>query len=239
RRDGVLLFASEIKALLAHPSVRRDVDPATLHHYLAFGYSPGDRSIFAEISSLPPGHVAIADGERFTTRAYWTLPRAAAAGADAVPAADAPALARQALADAVRLRLESDVPLGVFLSGGIDSSAIVASLRDVTGRRIATFTVGFGAADPSFDELPYPGLVARRFEPDHHEALLEPRAADLLPALVHQFDEPFADSSALATWMVAQATAQHVKVALSGLGGDEAFAGYPRYLGLSVSETYG
>src|SRR5262249_19767548 len=239
RRDGVLLFASEIKALLAHPSVRRDVDPATLHHYLAFGYSPGDRSIFAEISSLPPGHVAIADGERFTTRAYWTLPRAAAAGADAVPAADAPALARQALADSVRLRLESDVPLGVFLSGGIDSSAIVASMREITGGRIATFTVGFGAADPSFDELPYARLVARRFGTEHHEDVLEPRVADLLQAPVAHLGEPFADSSALATWVVSQATARHVRVALSGIGGDETFAGYPRYLGLSLSETYG
>src|SRR5712691_9015780 len=231
RRNGALLFASEIKALLAHPSVGRDVDAEALHHYLAFGYSPGDRSIFAEISSLPPGHVAVADGARFTTAPYWTLPGGAAA--------DAPALVRQALAESVRLRLESDVPLGVFLSGGIDSSAIVASMRDVTSRRIATFTVGFGAADPSFDELPYARLVARRFETDHHEEVLEPRVADLLQALVHQFDEPFADSSALATWVVAQATARHVKVALSGIGGDETFAGYPRYLGLSLSETYG
>ncbi|HMH52712.1 MAG TPA: asparagine synthase (glutamine-hydrolyzing) [Candidatus Acidoferrum sp.] len=239
QRDGVLLFASEIKALLAHPSVGRDVDPATLHHYLAFGYSPGDRSMFAEVSSLPPAHLAIADGEGLTTRAYWTLPAGEVSRADAVSAAEAPALVRQALVEAVRLRLESDVPLGVFLSGGIDSSAIVASMRQVTGQRIATFTVGFGAADPSFDELPYARLVARRFETDHHEEVLEPRVADLLPALVHQFDEPFADSSALATWVVAQATARHVKVALSGIGGDEAFAGYPRYLGLSLSETYG
>ncbi len=239
RRNGALLFASEIKALLAHPSVGRDVDAEALHHYLAFGYSPGDRSIFAEISSLPPGHVAVADGARFTTAPYWTLPGGAAARAQAVPAADAPALVRQALAESVRLRLESDVPLGVFLSGGIDSSAIVASMRDVTSRRIATFSVGFGAADPSFDELPYARLVARRFETDHHEEVLEPRVADLLPALVHQFDEPFADSSALATWVVAQATARHVKVALSGIGGDETFGGYPRYLGLALSETYG
>src|SRR5712691_5003130 len=238
RRNGALLFASEIKALLAHPSVGRDVDAEALHHYLAFGYSPGDRSIFAEISSLPPGHVAVADGARFTTAPYWTLPGGAAARAQAVPAADAPALVRQALAESVRLRLESDVPLGVFLSGGIDSSAIVASMRDVTSRRIATFSVGFGAADPSFDELPYARLVARRFETDHHEEVLEPRVADLLPALVHQFDEPFADSSALATWVVAQATARHVKVALSGIGGDETFGGYPRYLGVRLAERY-
>jgi asparagine synthase (glutamine-hydrolysing) len=239
QRDGVLLFASEIKALLGHPAVGREVDAETLHHYLAFGYSPGDRSIFAEIASLPPAHLAVADGAEVKARAYWTPPRGAAARADAVPAAEAPALVRQALTESVRLRLESDVPLGVFLSGGVDSSAIVACMRDVTGQRIATFTVGFCAADPAFDELPYARLVARRFDTDHHEAVLEPGVADLLPAIVHHFDEPFADSSAVATFVVAQATARHVKVALSGIGGDETFAGYPRYLGLRLSEIYG
>jgi asparagine synthase (glutamine-hydrolysing) len=239
RRNGLLLFASEIKALLGHPDVGRDVDPEVLHHYLAFGYSPGDRSIFADIASLPPAHVAIVEGDRLDTRCYWTLPRGAAARAEAIPVAEAPGVVRRALADAVRLRLESDVPLGVFLSGGIDSSAVVASMREVTGQRITTVSVGFGAADPSFDELPAARLVARRFETDHHEEILEPRVADLLPTIVHHFDEPFADSSAVATFVVAQAAARHVKVALSGIGGDEAFAGYPRYLGLRLSETYG
>jgi asparagine synthase (glutamine-hydrolysing) len=235
--DGAVIFASEIKALLAHPAVSRRLDPETLHHYLAFGYSPGDRSILAGIASVPPAHLAVADGRGLRTRAYWTLPGPAAPGAT-VPSAEAPARVRRALVESVRLRLESDVPLGVFLSGGIDPSAIVASMREVTGERIATFTVGFGAADPSFDEAPYARLVARRFATDHHEEILEPRVADLLPAIVRQFDEPFADSSAIATYVVAQATARRVRVALSGIGGDETFAGYPRYLGLSLSERY-
>ncbi len=239
RRNGLLLFASEIKALLGHPDVGRAVDPDVLHHYLAFGYSPGDRSIFADIASLSPAHVALVEGDRLDTRCYWTLPRGAAARAEAISAAEAPGVVRRALADAVRLRLESDVPLGVFLSGGIDSSAVVASMREVTGQRITTVSVGFGAADPSFDELPAARLVARRFETDHHEEILEPRVADLLPTIVHHLDEPFADSSAVATFVVAQAAVRHVKVALSGIGGDEAFAGYPRYLGLRLSETYG
>jgi asparagine synthase (glutamine-hydrolysing) len=238
RRNGLLLFASEIKALLSHPDVGRDVDADALHHYLAFGYSPGDRSIFAEIASLPPAHLALADGDRFETRCYWTPVGGAVAPGDSVPAAEAPALVRRAVVDAVRLRLESDVPLGVVLSGGIDSSAVVASMREVTDQRITTVTVGFGAGDPSFDELPYARLVARRFDTDHHEEILEPRVADVLPAIVQHFDEPFADSSAVATFVVAQAAARHVKVALSGIGGDEAFAGYPRYLGLRLSETY-
>jgi asparagine synthase (glutamine-hydrolysing) len=111
-------------------------------------------------------------------------------------------------------------------------------MREVTGQRIATFTIGFGRAAPSFDELPYARMVAQRFETDHHEEILEPKVTDLLPAIVHHFDEPFADSSAIPTFVVAQATSKHVKVALSGIGGDETFAGYPRYLGVRLSERY-
>jgi asparagine synthase (glutamine-hydrolysing) len=146
---------------------------------------------------------------------------------------------RAALRDAVRLRLESDVPLGVFLSGGVDSSAVVASMREVTSGRIATFSVGFGRAAPSYDELPYARLVAQRFATDHHEEILEPDVRAILPDIVRAFDEPFADSSAIPTYIVAQATARHVKVALSGIGGDETFGGYPRYLGLRVSALHG
>jgi len=130
------------------------------------------------------------------------------------------------------------VPLGVFLSGGIDSSAIVASMREVTGGRIATFTVGFGPGDPSFDEAPYARLVARRFATDHHEEVLEPRVAELLPAIVRQFDEPFADSSAIAIYAVSGLAAPHVKVALSGDGGDEVFGGYYTYQADKIAALY-
>src|SRR5207247_10831777 len=136
---------------------------------------------------------------------------------------------------AVRRALRSGVPLGVFLSGGIDSSAVVASMREVTGQRISTFTVGFGASAASYDELPYARMVARRFETEHHEEILEPVVADLLPTIVHHFDEPFADSSAIPSFVVAQATARHVKVVLSGIGGDERLARYPGYLGLRIT----
>src|SRR5438309_1187590 len=127
---------------------------------------------------------------------------------------------------------------GVFLSGGVDSSALVASMREITSGRIATFSIGFGRTFASYDELPYARLVAERFATDHHDEVLEPKVAELLPAIVQHFDEPFADSSAVPTFMVAQATARHVKVALTGIGGDEAFGGYPRYLGVRVSERY-
>jgi asparagine synthase (glutamine-hydrolysing) len=127
----------------------------------------------------------------------------------------------------------------VFLSGGIDSSAVVASMREVTSQRIATFSIGFGSETSSFDELPYARLVARGFDTDHHEEVLHPKVTELLPTIMRHFDEPFADSSAIPTFVVAQATARHVKVALSGIGGDETFAGYPRYLGLRLSQGYG
>jgi asparagine synthase (glutamine-hydrolysing) len=234
-RGNVFLFASEIKALLCHPAIARELDWQAFRHYLAFGYTPRERSIFADIAKLPPGHRAVFSDGRLSLARYWALPTGNAAR---IPAAEVPALVRHELREAVRLRLESDVPLGIFLSGGIDSSAIVASMREVTSQRIATFSVGFGQTAPGFDELPYARLVARRFETDHHEEILEPAVGELLPRIVDHFDEPFADSSVVPTYVVAQATAQHVKVALSGVGGDEAFAGYPRHLGLSLSQLY-
>jgi asparagine synthase (glutamine-hydrolysing) len=232
-----LVFASEIKALLCHPGPGRDVDFAALHHYLAYGYTPAGRSAFAGIHKLPPGHTATLVAGTLTARRYWSLPAAPAAPA----AAGFPELAarvRHEIREAVRLRLESDVPLGAFLSGGVDSSVVVASMREVTSGRIATFSIGFGAAGASYDELPYARQVAERFATEHHEEILEPKAAELAPVIVRGFDEPFADSSAIATYAVAAATARHVKVALSGIGGDETFAGYPRYLGLRASQAW-
>jgi asparagine synthase (glutamine-hydrolysing) len=237
-RDRLFLFASEPKALLCHPAVARGLDWSAFHHYLAFGYTPATRSIFDEIRKLPPAHTATLVDGRLTQRRYWRLPSGGAPQGARVTRQESAALVRARLREAVRLRLESDVPLGVFLSGGVDSSAVVASMREVTSGRIATFSVGFGRAAPTYDELPYARLVARRFETDHHEEILEPDVRALLPGIVRGFDEPFADSSAIPTYVVAQATARHVKVALSGIGGDETFGGYPRYLGLRVSALH-
>jgi asparagine synthase (glutamine-hydrolysing) len=239
QRSGLFLFGSEIKALLCHPAVSRAVDWQAFHHYLAFGYTPAGRSIFSEIAKLPPAHTALLSGGRFTLRRYWSLPEHDSSPEPAMSARDAAGRVRQLLREAVRLRLDSDVPLGVFLSGGIDSSAIVASMREVTSRRISTFSVGFGQAAPRYDERRYARMVAARFETDHHEEIVEPNAAELLPVIVNHFDEPFADSSAIPTFAVAEATARHVRVALTGIGGDETFAGYPRYLGMRLSERCG
>src|SRR5881296_2055410 len=238
RQGGLFLFASEAKALLLHPAVSRSLDWQAFHHYMAFGYTPAERSMFAGIAKLPPAHTAIVRDGQLSLRRYWRLPAGAPASAPRPSVEDAAALVRSHLREAVRLRLESDVPLGVFLSGGVDSSAIVATMREVTGGRITTFSVGFGRAFASYDELPYARLVAERFATEHHEEVLEPKVAELLPTIVRHFDEPFADSSAVPTFVVAQATARHVKVALSGIGGDETFGGYPRYLGVRASERY-
>jgi asparagine synthase (glutamine-hydrolysing) len=234
---GTVVFASEIKALFQHPGPGRSVDWTALHHYLAYGYTPARRSAFVGIAKLPPGHTATLRDGTLAPRRYWTLPPAPCAP----PRADLRELGarvREEIREAVRLRLESDVPLGVFLSGGVDSSIVAASMREVTSGRIATFSIGFGAAGASYDELPFARQVAARFGTDHHEEILEPKAAELAPVIVRAFDEPFADSSAIATFAVAAATVRHVKVALSGIGGDETFAGYPRYLGLALSERW-
>jgi asparagine synthase (glutamine-hydrolysing) len=237
-QDGAtLLFASEIKALLGHPGPGRAVDWTAWHHYLAYGYTPAARSAFAGIAKLPPGHTAtLADG-RLTLRRYWALPPGPA---PAAPAAlpEVTARIRHELREAVRLRLESDVPLAAFLSGGVDSSIVVAIMREVAPGRLTTVSIGFGAGASSYDELRFARQVAARFATEHHEEILEPKAAELAPVIVRAFDEPFADSSAIATFAVAAAAARHVKVALSGIGGDETFAGYPRYLGLTLSERW-
>ncbi len=237
QRNGLFLFASELKALLCHAAVGRELDWDSFHHYLAFGYTPASRSIFAEIAKLPPGHTAVLEDGALRLRRYWALPPPGAAPPPTSPG-EAAARVREAVRDAVRLRLESDVPLGVFLSGGIDSSIVVACMREITGQRIRTFAVGFGRGAPSYDELPFARRVAQRFETDHMEEILEPRVEDLLPAIAQHLDEPFADSSAVPTFVVAQAAARHLKVALTGIGGDETFGGYPRYLGVRLSEIY-
>jgi len=234
---ATFVFASEIKALFCHPGPRRAVDWTALHHYLAYGYTPSTRSAFEGIAKLAPGHTARFESGALRPRRYWTLPDASGRPATE----DITALSeriRHEIREAVRLRLESDVPLGVFLSGGVDSSVVVASMREISSGRIATFSIAFGAGAGSYDEAAYARQVAARFGTDHHEEVLEPKAAELAPVIVRAFDEPFADSSAIATFAVAAATVRHVKVALSGIGGDETFAGYPRYLGLALSEEW-
>jgi asparagine synthase (glutamine-hydrolysing) len=222
--DRGIAFASEIKSLLVDPSLPRDIDHAALDHYCSFLYTPGDRSIFATVRKLPPAHYLRWRAGSTTIRRYWDLPAGETfRGSDA----DAAAALRSTLASAVRSHMISDVPLGAFLSGGIDSSAVVALMALASPTPVRTFSIGFDEA--SHDELDFARLVARRFGTDHHEFVVRPDALSILDRLVAHFDEPFGDSSAIPTWYVSEIARRHVTVVLSGDGGDELFGGYERY----------
>jgi asparagine synthase (glutamine-hydrolysing) len=225
---GLLSFASELKALARQPGFSAEIDPEALEAYLAFNSVPAPLSIYRDARKLPAGHVLEArDGEVRVHR----YARPAPVDARAVRRDGGAALAeelRDRLRDSVRAHLEADVPVGVFLSGGIDSSLLAALAAQESREPVRTFSIGF--EERSFDELSRARMVARRYATDHHELVLRPDAAELLPAIVDAFDEPFADSSALPTYAVSQLAAGHVKVALSGEGGDELFGGYFTYV---------
>jgi asparagine synthase (glutamine-hydrolysing) len=220
-----LRFASEVKAILQDPAVSPRPNLAALSHYLTFGYVTGAESAFEGVRRLPPAHYLICENGGVRVERYWRLRRDRKAVRSEGEWGEA---IRSRLEEAVRLRLISDVPLGAFLSGGIDSSAVVAMMRRATGGPIKTFAIGFD--EPEYDELKYARLVAERFETEHHELIVRPNAIDLLPKLAWHYDEPFADSSAVPTYCVAEMTRRHVTVALNGDAGDENFGGYERYL---------
>jgi asparagine synthase (glutamine-hydrolysing) len=228
-RDGALAFASELRALALAPGFPRELDPDALHAYLAFNSIPAPLTAFRAARKLMPGHWLTWDaatGEVRTGR----FARPAPVEAGAVRREDAATLAaelRDRLRDSVRAHLVSDVPVGVLLSGGIDSSALTALAAQESGERVQTFSIGF--EERSFDELAQARLVARRYGTDHHELVLRPDAARLLPEIAAASDEPLGDSSALPTYLVSQLAAHHVKVVLSGEGGDELFGGYETY----------
>ncbi len=221
-----LVFGSEIKALL-QAGVPRDLDRQALHHYLSLGYIPAPWSIFEAVRKLPAGHFLVATGSSRVVRQYWDLPTDEAAHGTSLPQHALAEELRELLSDAVRIRLMSDVPLGTFLSGGIDSATIVALLSRIGADRHKTFSVGFD--DPSYDELPQARKIADRFRTEHYESVVKPDVRTVLPILQRHFDEPFADSSAIPTYCVSRMARQRVTVALSGDGGDEVFAGYYTY----------
>jgi asparagine synthase (glutamine-hydrolysing) len=223
--NGALTFASELKALLADPSCPRVLDPEALDFYLAFGYVPGDRCLLSGIQKLPQGHAAVFDlssGEARISR-YWELPQPAHAPIQQDD--DLVAELEAILLDSVRLRLIADVPVGIMLSGGVDSSLVVAMASRVSSRRVKTFNIsfpGYGA----FDEAPYAREVARHFDTEHVELAAEMATLDLLPELARQYDEPIADSSMVPTYLVSRLIRREATVALGGDGGDELFGGY-------------
>lgn len=233
---GALVFASEIKGVLAHPDVPRRLDPDAIPAYLSFGYVPTPKTFFDGIHSLPPGHVlTLRHGGEPSLERYWAPPRRASRPGPSAPSLDEAAKAVRRLLDgAVRRRLVADVPIGAYLSGGIDSSAVVAAMARTSGQRIATFTIGFDDRE-GYDERPHARSVARRYATDHHEFVVQPDAVDLIEQLVWHHDQPFGDSSAIPTYLLSKLTREHVTVALCGDGGDELFAGYERFAaGLAV-----
>jgi len=231
-----LVFGSELKALLAD-GISREIDRQALHEYLSYNYVPGPRSIFKAVKKLQPGHRLIARHGHVTVEAYWSPEATEGSGhSDTEPVAHYVERLTELLKESVRYRLIADVPLGVFLSGGLDSSTVVAVMREVSANPIKTFSIGF--EDASFNELPYARLVARHFETEHHEFVVRPDAVDLLPKLVHFFDEPFADSSAIPCYYLSELARQHVTVALGGDGGDEVFAGYETYTAYKIASLY-
>lgn len=226
RHHGKLWFASEMMALIQDPEVPRVPSPQAIASYLAYQYVPHPLAAFEQIEKLPPGSTLAVSAEGEQQRRYWSLDY----GAPEPHATeeDLEERLRQLLWDATRVRLISEVPLGAFLSGGVDSSAVVAAMADQMSEPVKTFSIGFPNAD--FDELRYARMIAERFSTDHHEFVVEPDALDIMPKLARHYGEPFADPSAIASFYLAEMTSRHVTVALNGDGGDENFAGYTRYL---------
>src|SRR3954469_466373 len=223
--NGRLYFGSELKSLLEAPDLPRDLDAAALDHYLSFLYTPRDGSIFKHVRKLPPGHLLTWTDGRMAIEQYWQMP---ATETFTGPEEEAVQQLRAVLSDAVRSHMISDVPLGAFLSGGVDSSLVVGLMSELSSARVKTFSIGFD--EPEFDELDKARQVADHFGTDHHEFVVKPDGVSILDRLVSHFDEPFADSSAIPTWYVSEMARRHVTVVLSGDGGDELFGGYDRYV---------
>ena len=232
---GHFLFASELQGLLAHPAVSREANASAIDAYLTWGYVPAPYTAFRGIHKLPPAHCltldVAGDGLQMRLEAYWSLdyePK------QLVDEEEAAAILREKLTEAVRLRMISDVPLGAFLSGGIDSSIMVGLMAQLSDRPVKTFSIGFEEAD--YNELHHARRIAERWGTDHHEFIVKPDALAVVELLVRHFGEPYADSSSIPTYYVSKMTRDHVTVALNGDGGDESFAGYERYLGNRIAE---
>jgi len=224
-----IVFASEIKSILQHPQMNREVNLEAVSDFLTFGYVPDPASSFKGIYKLPAGHTLTFKDGRLTTRCYWDFEyHQNGTSEPARPESYYTERIRELLAESVRLRLISDVPLGAFLSGGIDSSTVVAMMAREMDRPVKTFSIGF--TESSFDELHYARITAKHFNTEHHEFIVTPDVCNLVDEIIWHHDEPFADVSSIPTYIVSKMAREHVTVILSGDGGDEVFGGYERYL---------
>src|SRR5436189_482780 len=231
--NGQLVFGSEFMALLQHPDVSRDVNYEAIHHYLSFICVPAPLTAYQAIRKLEPGHSLLWKNGEIKLERYWQLDFSNKISIDEDEAGERVV---DLLRDAVRVRLMSEVPLGAFLSGGIDSSAVVALMAQESSDRVKTFSIGFEEQD--FSELRHARRIAEHVGAEHHEFIVRPDAVEVLPMLVEHYGEPYADSSAVPTYYVAKETRKHVTVALNGDGGDETFAGYERYIAMGLAERY-
>ena len=229
-KNRQLLFGSELKAMAECSAFDRRIDAGSIDQFLTYQYVPHPRTIYAASNKIPPGHFAVFSESGYRVRNYWKVDWA---GETDIGEQEANGRLQSLMRDSIRLRLRSDVPLGAFLSGGVDSSLIVALAQEQLDRPIHTFSIGFREAD--FDESQYAKQVAAWTRSEHHEYQVTPDAVSILDDLVWHYDEPFGDSSAIPTWYLSKWTRQHVTVALSGDGGDELFAGYDRYRALWMS----
>jgi asparagine synthase (glutamine-hydrolysing) len=229
--DGTLAFASELKALLRLPQVSREVDLEAIDAFLALQYVPGDRTALLGIHKLPPGHLLVADGGTERIERYWQPQATAEPSAHEDEWLER---VRTTVGAAVRKRLVADVPLGALLSGGIDSSIVVALMAEASSQPVRTFTVGF--SDDRYDERTYARAVASRFGTVHEELQIEEDVAATLPRLAATYDEPLGDEAAFPTFLIAEQARRHVTVALAGDGGDESFAGYERYVATALAD---
>lgn len=231
--NGQLIFASEFSALLLHPDVSRDIEPEALDYYLSFMCIPAPLTAYRAIRKLEPGHWLRWRKGEIEVQRYWQpdFTKKIDIGEE-----EAGERTVAILRDAVKVRLMSEVPLGAFLSGGIDSSAVVALMAQESSERVKTFSIGFDEQD--FSELHHARRIAEHVGADHHEFIVRPDAVEVLPMLVDHYGEPYADSSAVPTYYVAKETRKHVTVALNGDGGDESFAGYERYVAMGLTEKY-
>jgi len=233
--EKVFMFASELKAILTQKDYKKEPDYVAIHHYLTLQYVPAPLTGFKDIKKLEPAHYLFIDlkTKKVKKERYWKLDYSKKLN---LTKDEWKKRIMQKLEESVKLRMISDVPLGAFLSGGIDSSAIVALMSKLSDKPVKTFSIGFN--EEKYNELKYAKIVAEKFKTDHKEFIVEPHAIELLPMLVRQYEEPYADSSALPTYYVSKMTRDHVTVALNGDGGDENFGGYSRYSAFQFSLWY-